>query len=74
MKILKKINLYIYLVKNIKRVNLTAKKILVSVFLLKSTIMVSWLSDKDIFVNAALPENVRCIISGPSDCGKTFLL
>ena len=23
---------------------------------------------------ATLPENFRCIISGPSECGKTFLL
>ena len=23
---------------------------------------------------ATLPENFRCITSGPSECGKTFLL
>ena len=32
------------------------------------------MNDEDIFVNAILPENFRCIISGPSKCGKTFLL
>ena len=25
-------------------------------------------------VNAPFPENIRCLISGPSDCGRTFLL
>ena len=27
----------------------------------------SWLSDEDIIVNAAFPENFRCIVSAPSD-------
>ena len=31
----------------------------------------SWLND-DIITAAALPENFRCIISGPSECSKTF--
>ena len=34
----------------------------------------SWLHDEDIIVNAAFPENFRCIIIGPSECGKTFFL
>ena len=34
----------------------------------------SWLNDDDIITEAALPDNFRCIISGPSECGKTFLL
>ena len=34
----------------------------------------SWLNDDKIITEATLPENFRCIISGPSECGKTFLL
>ena len=34
----------------------------------------SWLNDDNIINEATLPENFRCIISGPSECGKTFLL
>ena len=34
----------------------------------------SWLEDEDIFVDAIFPDSFRCIISGPSECGKTFLL
>ena len=34
----------------------------------------SWLNDEDIITEAAFPDNFRCIISGPSECGKTFLL
>ena len=34
----------------------------------------SWLNDDNIITEATLPENSRCIISGPSECGKTFLL
>ena len=34
----------------------------------------SWLNDDDIITEAAFPDNLRCIISGPSECGKTFLL
>ena len=34
----------------------------------------SWLNDDNIITEAALPDNIRCIISGPSECGKTFLL
>ena len=34
----------------------------------------SWLNDDDIINEAAFPDNFRCIISGPSECGKTFLL
>ena len=34
----------------------------------------SWLADDNINFNAIIPENFRCIISGPSECGKTFLL
>ena len=34
----------------------------------------SWLNDDDIITEAAFPHNFRCIISGPSECGKTFLL
>ena len=33
----------------------------------------SWLND-DIITEAAFPDNFRCIISGPRECGKTFLL
>ena len=35
----------------------------------------SWLNDDDdIITEAAFPDNFRCIIPGPSECGKTFLL
>ena len=34
----------------------------------------SWLNDDKIITEATLPENFRCVISGPSECGKTFLL
>ena len=34
----------------------------------------SWLNDDDIITEAAFPDNFRCIKSGPSECGKTFLL
>ena len=34
----------------------------------------SWLNDDNIITEATLPENFRFIISGPSECGKTFLL
>ena len=35
----------------------------------------SWLKDDDdIITEATFPDNFRCIISGPSECGKTFLL
>ena len=34
----------------------------------------SWLNHDKINTEATLPENFRCIISGPSECGKTFLL
>ena len=34
----------------------------------------SWLNDDDIITEAIFPVNFRCIISGPSECGKTFLL
>ena len=34
----------------------------------------SWLIDVDITTEAAFPNNFRCIISVPSECGKTFLL
>ena len=34
----------------------------------------SWLNDDDIITEATFPDNSRCIISGPSECGKTFLL
>ena len=34
----------------------------------------SWLNDDNIITEATFPENFRCIISGPSECGKTFLL
>ena len=34
----------------------------------------SWLNDDNIIIEATLPVNFRCIISGPSNCGKTFLL
>ena len=33
----------------------------------------SWLNDDDIITEAEFPDNLRCIISGPSECGKTFL-
>ena len=34
----------------------------------------SWLNNPNINVAAIFPENFRCIISGPSECGKTFLI
>ena len=34
----------------------------------------SWLNDDDIITEARFPDNFSCIISGPSECGKTFLL
>ena len=35
----------------------------------------SWLNDDDdIITEATFPDNFRCIISGPSEGGKTFLL
>ena len=34
----------------------------------------SWLKNDDIITEAAFPDNFRCIKSGPSECGKTFLL
>ena len=33
----------------------------------------SWLNDDDIITEAAFPDNFRCILSCPSECGKTFL-
>ena len=32
----------------------------------------SWLDDDNIIVNASFPESFRCVIAGPSECGKTF--
>ena len=34
----------------------------------------SWSDGDDIIVNAIFPENFRCIIFDPSECGKTFLI
>ena len=34
----------------------------------------SWLDNKNIKVAAIFPENFRCKKSGPSECGKTFIL
>ena len=34
----------------------------------------SRLNDDNIITEAAFPDNFRCITSGPSECGKTFLL
>ena len=34
----------------------------------------SWLNDDNIITETTLPESFRCIISGPSECSKTFLL
>ena len=34
----------------------------------------SWLNDDDIITEATFPDNFRCLISVPSECGKTFLL
>ena len=34
----------------------------------------SWLNDDNIITDATLPEILRCIISGPSECGKKFSL
>ena len=33
----------------------------------------SWLNDDDIITETTFPNNFRCIISCPSECGKTFL-
>ena len=34
----------------------------------------SWLNDDNIITEATFPDKFRCIICGPSECGKTFLL
>ena len=34
----------------------------------------SWLNDDEIITEATFPDNFRCILSGPSECDKTFLL
>ena len=34
----------------------------------------SWLNDDDIITQATFRDKFRCIIYGPSECGKTFLL
>ena len=34
----------------------------------------SWLNDDDIITEAEFPDSFRCIISDPSECGKTFVL
>ena len=34
----------------------------------------SWITDRNITVYAPFPEKLRCIIAGPSECGKTVLL
>ena len=34
----------------------------------------SWPDNDNIIVNASFPESFRCVIAGPSECGKTFLL
>ena len=34
----------------------------------------SWLDVDNLIVNASFPESFRCVISGPSECGKKFLL
>ena len=33
----------------------------------------SWLNDDNIITEAAFPDNFRCIISGPSECGKIII-
>ena len=33
----------------------------------------SWLDDDNVIFNASFPESFKCVISGPSECGKTFL-
>ena len=47
-----------------------------SISINKNNDLHSWLNDDDddIITEAAFPDNFRCIISGPSECGKTFLL
>ena len=34
----------------------------------------SWLDNANIIVNAIFTESFSCVIAGPSECGKTFLL
>ena len=34
----------------------------------------SWLDDDNIIVDAPFPENLRCVIAGPVECGKIVLL
>ena len=34
----------------------------------------SWITDSNITVDVLFPGNLRCIIAGPSECGKTVLL
>ena len=46
--------------------------IMVIILKLKKTVK-SWLADYVVFVDANLPENFRCIVSGPSECGKAYL-
>ena len=34
----------------------------------------SWITDSNKTVYAPFPENLRCILAGPSECGRTVLL
>ena len=60
--------------KNIKRVNLTIILNNSDISVIINDDLQSWLNDDDIITEAEFPDNFRCIISGPSECGKTFLL
>ena len=33
----------------------------------------SWLDDDNVIVNVSFPKSFECVISGRSECGKTFL-
>ena len=69
------VNLYIFLVKNITGGKPNSKDNGIdNISINFNGSLQSWLDDENIIVNAIFPENFRCIISGPSECGKTFLL
>ena len=55
-----------------KRNNKECLSNIISVYINKD--LQSWLNDDNIITEAAFPDNFRCIISGPSECGKKFLL
>ena len=65
--------LYICLVKNIK-VKPNNECLSNHISINTNEDLQSWLNEDNIITEATHPENLRCILSGPSECGKTFLL